>query len=20
MPECAPHKKTQWFRCNTNGW
>jgi len=20
MPKCAPHIKTQWLRCNANGW
>jgi len=20
MPKCAPHTKTQWLRCNDNGW
>jgi len=20
MPKCAPHTKTQWLRCNANGW
>jgi len=20
MPKCALHTKTQWLRCNANGW
>jgi len=20
MPKCASHTKTQWLRCNANGW
>jgi len=20
MPECTPHTKMQWLRCNANGW
>jgi len=20
MPKCAQHTKTQWLRCNANGW
>jgi len=20
MPKCAPSTKTQWFRCNADGW
>jgi len=20
MPKCTPHTKTQWLRCNGNGW